>query len=221
MSDTVSSASQTISTQLTDALNQYMCMSYGIKMFCWLLLLCFLLYSISIISRPRKFYKYDDDDYYNDDDIMYRHPMFIENFENETQGIFEPKKSYKFKRIQLTAPSDEFKNPENMYFGQVNVYVIPNESELTYKLQAFVNLSILDGNIYIDDPIEISQKYTLMLANGSESFEFELKKDNDGLYKLNYETNDPKVISKLMNYNIIHVHYYKNNQSKIILMGKI
>lgn len=220
MSDTVSSASNTVATQLTETLNNYMCMSYGIRMFCWLVLLCFLFYSMSGIFMKNKYHINYDDEY--DNDIIYRQPIFIEKFDNDNLHSFESKKSYKFKRIQLTAPSNEFKNPENIYFGQVNIYVIPNQDVVTYKLQAFANLAVLDGNIYIDDPEKINQKYTIMLTDDKQKpFEMELIKDNDGLYKLNYETNDANEISNLLNYKTIHIHYYRDNKDKILLIGKI
>lgn len=221
MSDTVSSASNTIATQLTESLNSYICMSYGIRMFCWLILLCILFYSMSGLFIKRR-YRMDYDNYDYDDDIMYKQPIFIEEFENNNLHSFETKKSYKFKRIQLTAPSNEFKNPENIYFGQANIYVIPNDNKLTYKIQVFANLAVLDGNIFIDDPKDIKQKYTVMLTNNdTKPFEMELTKDNDGLYKLNYETTDMNEISSLLAYKTMHIHYYADGIDKILLIGKI
>lgn len=214
MSDKISTASNTVITQLTENLNTYMCMSYGVRMFCWLVLFCILTMFMSSLLPMNNYMYYEKPRYRS---------VCMEEFGNENELYpFQLKKVYKFKRAQLTAPLDENKNPENIRFGHLDVYVIPSDDDnMTYKLQSFANLAILDGNIYNFNNEKTNQKYTLMLTNGKDFVEFEYKKDNDGLYKIDYETTNQKEISKLLEYKIVHVHHYSNELNKIILVAKL
>lgn len=213
----MSESASTVATKLTDSLDINMCMSLGIRMFCWLLLICFLFYFISLMStgmrscsRPQY-------------DIIYSPPDFMnrEEFSNDDMYSYNPLVSARFQRVPLTAPVDDKGESTNLYFGQADRYIVPKNEKLVYKLQVFANLPVLDGNVYADDKDKtIKQEYLVVLINGDSMISQPMKKDGDGIYKLSYETSDIKDIAKLEEMKEIVIYYNYNEDTQLVLKGK-
>lgn len=220
-----------IPTELPESLDPYTCMSFGIRMFCWLLLMCCLFYFIGLLLVPV--------DVYQQTQYMQRcrcgcqrgrgcgrscpfQDDSIENFSNDTMYAFSPEPSSRFQRIPLVAPNNEDGNPKNLYFGQAERYIIPKGNKINYKLQIFADLPVLDGNIYANHKADYKQQYTAVLHddNYNDNIELEIKKDNDGLYKLKYDNFDITQIEKLVQMKYLDIYYTYDADKAIILSGQ-
>jgi hypothetical protein len=120
-------------------------------------------------------------------------------------------------RIPLLAPFDEFKNPTNLFFGQVNRYTLAD----SYRLEIFCNLLVLDGNMFdVAQRGTINQKYIVYLVNDKNNKKLPLGplyKDGDGIYKM--KINFKENIKELLSYNKIIIAYSLDNQEQILLEG--
>lgn len=225
----MSDSASTVATKLTDSLDINMCMSLGIRMFCWLLLLCFLFYFISLTSsgmmgRPYSRSQWSQRSQWPQYDVIYSPPDFMEqeDFSNDEMYSYNPLVSSRFQRVPLTAPIDEKGESTNLYFGQADRYIVPRNEKIVYKLQVFANLAVLDGNIYANgkDAKDIKQEYLVVLKNNGSMISQPMKKDGDGIYKLSYETSDIQEITKLEEMKEIVIYYNYDGESEIILKGK-
>ena len=231
MSDKFSSASGTISTELTE--RDFMkCTSLNLTMIlyiCCIIIICSLLV-LCVNSISMSALKVDDNITY--EDPFYTKGMMCDNDkcecnkykyqeDNEYQEDFgnddELLEIRNYIRIPLLAPFDEFKNPTNLFFGQVNRYTLAD----SYRLEIFCNLLVLDGNMFdVAKRGTINQKYTVYLVNDKTNKKLllgPLYKDGDGIYKM--KINFKENIKELLSYNKIIIVYSLDNQEQILLEG--
>jgi hypothetical protein len=245
MSDKFSSASGTISTELTET-DMMKCMSFNFKI---LLYICLIIIIFSLLISCLNSISMSSSNF--DDNITYESPSMIgvickciggkckcgkyrningyqENFDNQENFSNDDLYSYKkqqfanYTSIPLLSPFDEFKNPTNLFFGQANRYVYNTDTEnLYYRLEIFCNMLVLDGNIYdIAKRNSINQKYIVYLLNdktNKKKLIGNLYKDGDGIYKIKINFKDN--IEKLLSYNKIIIVYSLDNQEQILLEG--
>jgi hypothetical protein len=150
----------------------------------------------------------------------------LENDITNTLSPYASKDIVDYMYTELVPPIDENRNPTNMFFGKAYRYIVDKDTKVMYRLNIVCNLSILDGNIYNIKPFG-QQKYNVFLydsKNKTHLFLEELKKDNDGLYKLDYrmEDSDKTKIKELSMYDTIKVMYVLDKKyMELILGGKL
>lgn len=126
-----------------------------------------------------------------------------------------------FQSIALTSPDTESRTPSNLMNATVNRYLVKDSagSDL-YLLEIIANLYVLYGNVYDEsNKTDVEQSYVAHMSNdkGENILLGELKKDNDGLYKLRVKTSKAE---KLENFNKIQIIYIRDNEKQVILEGK-
>lgn len=144
-----------------------------------------------------------------------------ENFSNDDMYSYKKSVSSSYQSIPLTAKDDE-----NLFFGKANRFImIENDpvfrgkSNIVFRLEIFCNLFILDGNVF--DQKKTKQAYSVYLVNsktGAQKFIDNLKKDNDGMYKLKYKTSED--LEELASYDRINIIYSLDQAEQLILYGK-
>ena len=109
-----------------------------------------------------------------------------------------------------------------MLFGQANRTILGGETAL-YHLDLYCNLYVINGNPFgqgnngkLDEVYP--QKYMVYLASGTQRLLIdELRKDNDGVYKLKFKTKD---ISKYIGFSDILIVHAAKGVEQTILQGK-
>lgn len=144
-----------------------------------------------------------------------------ENFSNDDMYSYKKSVSSSYQSIPLTAKDDA-----NLFFGKANRFImIENDpvfrgkSNIVFRLEIFCNLFILDGNVF--DQKKNKQAYSVYLVNsktGAQKFIDNLKKDNDGMYKLKYKTSED--LEELASYDRINIIYSLDQAEQLILYGK-
>jgi len=114
----------------------------------------------------------------------------------------------------------------NLVFGQAKRYFHPqfiSSSKPIYLLEVYANLYILDGNPFGKKSLEVDtsfkHKYIVYLHNtktGEKENMGQLLRDNDGLYKLKFNSED---INKYGNFNQIEIAYQSPQGEKSIIKG--
>ena len=247
MSENISSASQTVATQLTDSNASsfftitpkefFQCTVFNFKvifMICLAILILSLLMSCinSLLPTPTPTPSFDDET----DTISYEHPIMMqigckssggrckcnkiqENFSNDEMYSYKSSKVSNYQSVPLLAPQDEFKNPTNLFFGQANRHIFSHDDILNYRLEIYADLLVLGGNVY-DVNTTVNQTYKVYLLNDKTNqklFVDNLYKDGDGVYKLKYNTNT--TVEELLKYNNIVIVYSLNGNEQILLQG--
>jgi len=246
MSDKFSSASGTISTELTET-DMMKCMNFNFKI---LLYICLIIIIFSLLisclnSIIMPISNFDDNITYESPSMIqivckcvngkckcdkYQNRGYQENFDNDNKENFSNDDLYSYKTqesanyisIPLLSPFDEFKNPSNLFFGQANRYINTiGGNNVYYRLEIFCNLLVLDGNIYdVAKRGNTNQKYIVYLLNdktNKKKLIGDLYKDGDGIYKIKINFKDN--IEELLSYNKLIIIYSLDNQEQILLEG--
>uniref|UniRef100_A0A6C0CZS3 Uncharacterized protein n=1 Tax=viral metagenome TaxID=1070528 RepID=A0A6C0CZS3_9ZZZZ len=134
----------------------------------------------------------------------------IETFENSTINFT------KYKQLKLLPPDHTNQITNILLSGQANIY----KNDNTARLELVCNLYEIGGNVY-DTVHTIKGKYIAYLYNDKTNQQLtlgDLVRDGDGLYKLNYVSNN---IQELSNYNLIRIAYITDNESTTIIEAKL
>jgi|Laugrespbdmm15sd_2_1035082.scaffolds.fasta_scaffold00671_10 hypothetical protein len=145
-----------------------------------------------------------------------------ENFSNDDMYSYKKSVSSSYQSIPLTAKDDD-----NLFFGKANRFIMvendpvfSGKSKIVFRLEIFCNLFVLDGNVF--NQRKNKQAYGVYLVNsktGDQMFINNLKKDNDGIYKLKYKTSED--VEKLASYDQINIIYSLDEAEQLILYGKL
>lgn len=241
----MSTASQTISSQLVSppsiqSLDTNTCTVYTARIILWfsffIIICCVLssLYSHIMINKMQ--------DEVIEDTLSYRHPIMlhkrgrrcrkqmpiidldiekaenIENFDNVHYVSYTDSNVFNVQSVPLNAPIQEGGNLySNLTFGQTIRHIIINNDVKKVLYNITANLYVLDGNIYDQATDKLQQTYTVQLSDDKNTITLgELKKDGDGIYKLNFESDN---IEQYKNYKHIQVVYKRGDSSEIMLTG--
>jgi hypothetical protein len=144
-----------------------------------------------------------------------------ENFSNDEIYAFSPAQYSNYQAIPLLSPYDENKNPENLYFGQANRYIIASfkDSLPLYRLEVYCNLPVLGGNVFNNKTTNVIQSYKVFLLNNKSKekvFLQELKRDGDGIYKMKYITDKVK---DMLRYKQLQIVYGVDDKETVLLEG--
>jgi hypothetical protein len=136
----------------------------------------------------------------------------IENFTNEVTF----KMASNYQNIPLLSPTNE-----NLLFGQAQRYIISRNGELIYRLEINCNLFILGGNVFGEKITEdVNDKYIVILKNSKDNKKLiigDLVKDGDGIYKLTYISKEN--IQYLGQCDTVEIVYVIKDKSQTILSG--
>lgn len=234
MSESVSTATKTINTQLTS--ENFLSSEFG----GWLsfnlkiifMLFVFYIISSSIMSSLMPVAT-------TDDSIVFAPPYMkgcqcgkcskscpcekcrrrlIEEFGNDELYEYNSSQYSDYRSVALLPKNDDFNNPENLLFGQAKRYVYIKDDVKHINFDIYCNLFVLDGSVYGESK-GVNQKYKVYLINDktkSKLFLTDLKKDGDGIYKVNVKSTD---VDTLIKYNIIAIVYSLNNKELVLLQG--
>jgi len=146
----------------------------------------------------------------------------LEEFKNHHtpqnhQDVFNSDVSYNtYTTANLTSPLLSKKATQNLLSGGGRKIV----SKDKVIIDIYANLPLLDGNVYtIKDIKAPSQKYEAMLYDTigiKPPIKLSLKRDGDGLYKVQYSTDNVSTAKSLNAIDIVHV---ENGNNKVILQG--
>lgn len=144
--------------------------------------------------------------------------LLMEEFGND-QANYEKGQYVDYQSVPLLAKNDVFNNPENLLFGQANRHIYIKDDIMIINFEIFCNLFVLDGSVYGESK-KVDQKYKVYLLNDktkSKMFLSDLNKDGDGIYKLKINSKD---VEKLAKYNVIQIVYSLDNKEEVILQGR-
>lgn len=220
-SNPISSASQTISSQLTGT-DSYVssifprdCAVSNLNAILYVsIILVLVCISMSLISQIT-----NNDTQLEYDEVPMRHRRScgckkcqMENFSNDEIFAYSKAESANFQSIPLTSSN------ESLVFGQANRRVNVNNDDTTFTIDIFANLYVLDGNPFPkeDKPVH---SYKAFLSKSNKIVELgTLTKDGDGLYKLKYT--ETKNVSELVQLTTLSVFYEKNGKQELLISGK-
>lgn len=235
MSESVSTATKTINTQLTS--ENFLSSEFGgwLSFNLKILFTLFVVYLISssimssLMPMPM-----------TDDKIMFVPPdmkgcpcgkcprscpcnkckrLLIEEFSDDKLYSYSKSQYADYQSIPLLAKNDEFNNPENLLFGQANRHIYIKDDVMIANFEIFCNLFVLDGSIYGESK-RVNQKYKVYLLNdktNSKMFLNDIEKDGDGIYKLKVKSKD---VETLVKYNVVEIVYSLDNKEEVVLRGK-
>jgi hypothetical protein len=229
----VSSASETIATQLTNTtcLTEWtyintrviLNISFTIIVIC-LLISCFnsvftpvdlIVYDPVTLNKMRPRGNNGIENFTNEVTLNKMRPRGnngIENFTNEVTF----KMASNYQNIPLLSPTNE-----NLLFGQAQRYIMSKNDEMIYRLEINCNLFILGGNVFGEKISEdTNDKYIVVLKNTKDNKKLiigDLVKDGDGIYKLTYISKEN--IQYLAKCDTIEIVYVINDKSQTILSG--
>lgn len=148
-----------------------------------------------------------------------KHCRMLEEFSNNELYAYNSSQYSDYQSIPLLAPFDQFKNPENLLFGQANRQIYLKNNTKIFNLEIYCNLFVLDGNVYnVSKNIKHSYKvYLLNDKTKTKMYLDDLKKDGDGIYKLKMKSEN---VQELVQFNHIVIVYSLNNKEQIILQGQ-
>jgi hypothetical protein len=145
--------------------------------------------------------------------------LSIEEFSDDKLYSYKKSQYADYQSIPLLAKNDEFNNPENLLFGQVNRHIYIKDDTMIINFEIFCNLFILDGSVYGESK-KVNQKYKVYLLNDktkSKLFLNEMIKDGDGIYKLKINSKD---VDTLVKYNVVEIVYSLDNKEEVLLRGR-
>ena len=244
----ISTASETINTNLTDSMGSsffttnpkevLQCVAFNFKIIfafsLTILILSLFISCINVIFPPME----DPNDIITYEPRMLRkgglkyvmcncvdgkcncksNSNYVEHFSNDEMYSFKSAPRSTYQSVPLLAPSED-----NLFFGQAKRFVSSQDEKVVYRLEVYCNLFVLDGNIY--DKAErntTKQKYSVFLRNSKTRGSMkigDLVKDGDGIYKLKFISD--KNINDLVSYDQINIVYSLNNNEQILLSGKL
>jgi len=198
MSDSVSSASHTIATSLTDI--ELVSSLTAIKTI-WLLFIVIIMFCccLSLLSPPPDFY---------------RHRCTSEDFSNTPPGEnWTHIPTDKYQRIPLTAPDSPENTPLNLLLGQASRRI--SKKRTTIEISA--NLYVLDGHVFDEVPNspQVEHFYRAILeTNNGDILELgPLVKGGDGMYTITYATE-----RDIKDFTQIRVQYEQKGISPIVMI---
>ena len=235
MSESVSTATKTINTQLTS--ENFLSSEFGgwLSFNLKILFTLFVVYLISssimssLMPMPM-----------TDDKIMFVPPdmkgcpcgkcprscpcgkckrLLIEEFSDDKLYSYKKNRYADYQSIPLLAKNDEFNNPENLLFGQANRHVYIKDDIMIINFEIFCNLFVLDGSIYGESK-RVNQKYKVYLLDDktkSKMFLNDIEKDGDGIYKLKVKSKD---VETLVKYNVVEIVYSLDDKEQVVLRGQ-
>jgi hypothetical protein len=245
MSDSVSSASKTIASQLTGTSSNVSsmfgsgdgssCTTSNIKFFFWMLSVISIIFlSFSVLSNILVACSASE----APDEALTYVPMsqvssgcrsggcgkpHIENFSNDIMYNYQHTDSSNYQSIPLTAPDTEQKNPANLVFGEAHRFVTNQDGHIELRLEIYANLYVLDGNILNQTKDKVTHSYQAYLVdkNKKETNIGALKRDGDGMYKLktigNYASDKPNLV---LDSTTLLIKYEIDGESTLLLVGK-
>jgi hypothetical protein len=145
--------------------------------------------------------------------------LLIEEFSDDKLYSYKKNRYADYQSIPLLAKNDEFNNPENLLFGQANRHIYIKDDIMIINFEIFCNLFVLDGSIYGGSE-KVNQKYKVYLLDTktkSKMFLSDLNKDGDGIYKLKVKSKD---VETLVKYNVIEIVYSLDNKEEVVLRGQ-
>jgi len=195
MSDSVSTASQTIASQLTGTSsnlssmfgNPNNCMASNIRFFFWMIsvlcLLCLCFVVLSNVMVPCS-----DNDQDAQDTLQYipaqqrpparrqlcgqisqiegfNNQSGKENFSNDVMYNYTHSATSNYQNIALTAPDTINQTPANLVFGEAHRYVTLEDDQIELRLDISANLYVLDGNILNQRAEKVKHSYQAYLVN--------------------------------------------------------
>lgn len=232
MSDTISSASQTISSQLSSAGTSFLakptgdCTSSNIR---FLLFVCMLILLFCLCTSFMSQVCYDSAQVSTGPhrrNLGGQSPcgcarcrMAIqENFSNDDTYAYSPASSASYQSVPLTSPNSKENAPSNLLFGQANRYISHDGDASMFTLDVFANLFVLNGNVFQkgDPPKHLYKAY---LADDTKQIELgALNKDGDGIYKLKFTSTKVEDLVKLRNISIV---YDRDGEKQTLLVGTL
>ena len=138
-----------------------------------------------------------------------------EHFSNDQLFSFNDTPVSRTQTIQLLPPDNK-----SLITGEVDRFIVPKNDSFNFILNISCNLYVLGGNAF-DSNNPITQEYLVYLQDTKANEKMllgPLKKDGDGLYKLKFQREGPKV-RDLVNFNKIIITYKLNNDEQIVLLG--
>lgn len=235
MSESVSTATKTINTQLTS--ENFLSSEFGgwLSFNLKILFMLFVVYIISssIMSSLMPMTSVTDNN------IVFAPPhmkgcgcerclrrcscnkcrqRLIEEFGNNELYEYKSSQYSDYKSVPLLPKNNEFNNPENLLFGQAKRYVYIKDDIKHINFDIYCNLLVLDGSVYGESK-KVNQKYKVYLINDktkSKMFLTDLNKDGDGIYKVNVKSTD---VDTLIKYNIIAIVYSLEDKELLVLQG--
>lgn len=215
----VSSASETIATQLTNTscLTEWTYINTRIilNISFTIIIICLLISCFNSVFTPVELIVYDPvtlNKIRPESKSIENFTNGIENFTNEVTF----KMASNYQNIPLLSPTNE-----NLLFGQAQRYIISRNDEMIYRLEINCNLFILGGNVFGEKITEdANDKYIVVLKNSKDNKKLiigDLVKDGDGIYKLTYisKTN----IQYLGQCDTVEIVYVIKDKSQTILAG--
>lgn len=232
MSDSISSASQTVASTLTGATNSTMSSVFGnngndcfysnIRFLLWMItLICIICLGLSLLTPM------------DQDTIIYQQASMracecnrcrnIEHFSNDVMYSYKTAQMSNFQSVPLTAPDTKQNSPSNLVFGQAMRYITIEDDKTMYSLEIYANLYVLDGNILNITEGKVAQAYKVYLISDQQPdskqvFIGNLNKDGDGIYKLKFKTPD-NPLKNLCSYGQILVVYEIDGKQTVLLQG--
>lgn len=176
-----------------------MCSIYNVKMFLFVFTILICICSISILSGS----------------LIPVNKLDTELFSNNEFIDLKEQIGYaSYQSCPLTSNN-------NLIFGQANRYIQPIDSisKEHYVLDIYANLYVINGNPFGEYNKNI-HRYIVYLKETKtlERKEIgELKKDGDGLYKLNFKSTEPV---KYIKYNEVEIIYKTMEKELSVLNGK-
>jgi len=140
----------------------------------------------------------------------------FKNDNNEGQSEFNsnvPRNIYM--TANLTSPLLSKNATQNMLFGQGKKFVSKDKA----IIDIYANLPILDGNVYSNKDLKApTQQYEVRLYDirGPTAINVPLKRDGDGLYKVQYTISNILTAESL---NAIEIMHVTDGNNKVILQG--
>jgi hypothetical protein len=232
MSESVSTATKTINTQLTS--ENFLSSEFGgwLSFNFKILFMLFVVYIISssIMSSLMPMTPVTDDN------IVFSPPHMkgcgcrrclrrctcdkckIEEFGNDELYEYKSSVYSDYRSVPLLPKNDDFNNPESLLFGHAKRFIYMKDDIKNINFDIYCNLLVLDGNVYGESK-RVNQKYKVYLINDktkSKMFLTDLKKDGDGVYKVNVKSTD---VDTLVKYNIIAIVYSLDDKELLVLQG--
>jgi len=141
-----------------------------------------------------------------------------EEFQN-TMSTFQTYGGSNFQSIPLTGPDGTDSDPGNLVFGQANRSIRQIDDFVNVIIDINANLYVLDGNVFDQNKDAKTQSYKAYLTDdrNSQILLGELKRYNDGLYKLKYTTNNATEVTEHRN---LIITYERNGDKSVLLSGR-
>lgn len=195
MSDSVSSASRTIATNLTRTTD---CTVSNLKvLLAFIMVMLFLCVFMSFIAIPPT------------------SPCCSEHFSNQDMYTYKKHVPSVYNTASLTPLDNDVNAPSHMMFGEAKRMSATLSNVTEYYLDIVANLYILGGNVHSkgDPPVHY---YNAYLTQGQDQVLVgKLERDGDKLYKLKVKSDNPDVMKS----DGVRITYFNEGEEKVVLHG--